>query len=89
MALSVTSTQDISSRVIARLRELRKIQGKSAQDIANITGIPRTTIANMETGRRATLSLDDAFSISAALNVDLRLILSDEPMPVAREVWVI
>lgn len=78
-----------SQQLIARLRDLRRIQGKSTQKIADLTGIQRATLVNLELGRRASISLDEAAAICGALGVDLRVLLSDEPMPVARKVWLI
>lgn len=78
-----------SSEVIRRLRDLRRAKGMSAQDVANVTGISRSTIANMEIGRKVSLDVDEAAAICSALGVDLRVVLSDEPMPVARQVWVV
>jgi transcriptional regulator with XRE-family HTH domain len=78
-----------TTELVQRLRGLRKAAGLSAQDIADITGIPRSILANLENGRRAQISVDEVAAICEALGVDLRVVLSDEPMPVARTVWVV
>lgn len=76
------------SLLIRRLREIRQVQGKSAQDIATATGIPRAAIAKMEVGRRR-VTVNDAVALCEALGVDLRVVLSAEPMTVVRRVEVV
>lgn len=78
-----------SSDLIQRLRGIRQAQRKSAQDIANATGLPHATIANLETGRRKSITVNEAAAICSALGVDLRVVLSDKPMTVATKVWTV
>ncbi len=78
-----------SLHLIARLRALRQAKGMSTQALADATGIPRGVLANLETGRREGLHVHEAALICEALGADLRVVLSDEPMPVATKVWVI
>jgi len=46
-------------------------------------------IAKMENGLRETFNLDEAAALCEALGVDLRVVLSDEPMPIATKVYVV
>ncbi len=46
------STLEMSSKIIAELVEERKKQGKTQQDIADLTGILSSNIARFETGSR-------------------------------------
>lgn len=73
--------------LIGRLREIRKRKGMSVQDVANATGIPRAAIAKTEVGQRR-LTVNDAVALCRALDVDLRVALSPEPMSVSWEVQV-
>lgn len=75
--------------LMSRLRALRKAEGLSVQAVADRTGIPRAVLAKIDLGQRQGVTLDEASKICDALGVDLRVVLSDEPMPVATKVWVI
>jgi transcriptional regulator with XRE-family HTH domain len=66
--------------VAAEVRRRRKERGMSAQDLADACTdlghpIPRNVIANMESGRRATLPLVDLIVLGAALNTSPLLLL--------------
>lgn len=78
-----------SAALIQRLRAIRKVQGKSAQDVADVAGIPRGVIANLENGRRVAITVDEAVALCTALGVDIRVVLDDRPMPVVHEVWIV
>lgn len=79
-----------SAQVIARIRAIRQAKGMSAQQLADASGcLSRSAIANLESGRRDTLTLDEAAALCDALGVDLRVVISDEPMPVVTTVYVI
>lgn len=72
-----------SASVIAVLRRVRKAQRISAEELARrITalGYPvgRSSIANMETGRRPTLTLDYAVLAAEALGTSLAAVLAGE-----------
>jgi transcriptional regulator with XRE-family HTH domain len=71
----------ISAEIIGRLRILRKLTRVSAQELADgITalGFPvsRSTIANSESERKATLSLDYAVLAAQVLGSDLGALLA-------------
>lgn len=78
-----------SVEVIARLRAIRKVRGLTVQAIADKTGIPRVVLAKLECGRREMFNLDEARLICEALGVDLRTVISDDPMPIATAVHVV
>lgn len=69
-----------SSQLVTRFRVIRRKRGMSVQDVANATGINRSVLANLENGRRATLTIDEAKAIADALNVDLIACL--QPIPI-------
>lgn len=62
-------------RVIAeRIKELRKARGWSAQTLADAmtkAGVPwdRSVVANFESGRRASVSLEEVFALAYVLDV--------------------
>jgi transcriptional regulator with XRE-family HTH domain len=78
-----------STELIGRLRRLRKMRGMAQQALADRTGIPRPVIANLESGRREGISFDEARLICEALDADLRVVISDEPMVATTAVHVI
>ncbi|RZT87420.1 helix-turn-helix protein [Pseudonocardia sediminis] len=71
-----------SADAIARLKHVRRIRGLSADDLARLCGMSRSVIANMESGRRGYLTVDDLNVMCEALGVDPIAVLSDEPLPV-------
>ncbi|MFJ2004779.1 helix-turn-helix transcriptional regulator [Streptomyces chartreusis] len=79
------ATAPISAEVIARLRALRRIRKVSAQVLAErmtAAGYPikRSVIANLESGRRAEVSVDHLVAAAEALGTTAEAILSG-PMP--------
>ncbi|WP_433241441.1 helix-turn-helix domain-containing protein [Streptosporangium sp. CA-135522] len=68
------------SAIIARLRALRLARGLTVQYLADQTGIHRSIIGKLERGQRKTFNLDEARALCDALKVDLRMVISDEPM---------
>ncbi len=60
--------------IAARMKELRKARGWSAAHLAKemtSVGVPwdRSIVANLELGRRATVSVDELFALAYVLNV--------------------
>lgn len=75
-------TAPISAEVISKLRMLRKIQKVSAQTLSDRMtelGYPvaRTVIANLESGRRAEVSIDHVFVAAQALNTTVAALLAE------------
>jgi len=52
-----------------RLKAARKSRGLSAQQLGDATGIERSVIANIETGRRHSLHVGELVAIALALDV--------------------
>ncbi|OUC93596.1 hypothetical protein CA984_25840 [Streptosporangium minutum] len=74
------------SAIIARIRALRLAQGLTIQYLADQTGIHRSIIGKLERGKRKTFNLDEARALCDALKVDLRVVISDEPMSIVEKV---
>lgn len=70
------------SAIIARIRALRLARGLTIQYLADQTGIHRSIIGKLERGKRKTFNLDEARALCDALKVDLRVVISDEPMSI-------
>jgi transcriptional regulator with XRE-family HTH domain len=66
--------------LIARFRTIRQARGMSQQDLADASGLHRTTVVKLELGKRESLSIDEARTIADALNVDLIACLHDGPV---------
>lgn len=76
------ATAPVSAEVIAKLRALRKMQKVSAQKLAarmTDLGYPiqRTVIANLETGRRAEVSIDHVVVAAQVLGVTVTALLNE------------
>ena len=41
-----------------KLKLLRKMEGVSQQELCNLTGVPQSTLANIEKGRNKTIGVD-------------------------------
>ena len=65
-----------SNAVMTTLREERIRRRMSAQTLGNRSGVPRTVIANLETRRRGTLSVDELFALAEALDLDVADLVS-------------
>src|SRR4051794_30252810 len=76
--------------VAARVKQLRKEQGLSAQKLADRCAeaggrdlATRSVIANLESGRRDTVSIDEVFVLAFALNVaPVHLVIPTDAVPV-------
>lgn len=97
--------QEPTTAVVARrVQELRKAQGLSAQELAERLAqhwpeLDRSILANLESGRRRSVSVDEVLVLALALNVapvHLFVPVTEEPVhvgahkipsPVARD-WV-
>ncbi|MEU3160051.1 helix-turn-helix domain-containing protein [Streptomyces griseoincarnatus] len=72
----------ISAEIIAKLRALRKIQKVSAQQLSNRMAelgypVARTVIANLESGRRAEISIDHVVVAAQALGTTATALLTE------------
>lgn len=76
------------AQLAKRLQEIRYLKKLTAQDVANMTGLHRVLIGKLESGHRE-IRYREAVLIAEALGVDLRTLITDEPMTVATEVHVI
>jgi len=77
----VTAPSPLSAELIAKVRTLRKIQKMSAQrltDAMTADGFPiqRSVLANMESGRVATVSVDFLAAAAKVLGTDLWTLLT-------------
>lgn len=63
-----------TQKFVESLRTIRTSRGLKQQDVADLTGLSRSTLANIET-RRAAVSLDQAVAISSALGFSLELMI--------------
>lgn len=58
---------DLNARIGARVAETRKLRGKTQQQLADVVGLGRTSIVNIEAGRG--LSVETLVALAAALDV--------------------
>jgi len=67
------STEDADEHRAAfgrRLRELRQRAGMTQQALADVVGIDRSFISDVETGRHS-IAVDRAYAVAAALGVSI------------------
>src|SRR5215831_17961513 len=69
------SLDDLSSRLAANVRQLREARGLTQQQMARISGLPRATWANLESGA-ANPTLAVLHRVAAALQVSLEELLA-------------
>lgn len=65
---------ELTARVAEQVRRYRKQRGMTAQDIAEASAalglpVPRTVIANLETGRRASIDLPELLVLAKVLGI--------------------
>lgn len=75
-------TAPISTEIVAKLRELRRTQKVSAQRLSDRMAelgypVARTVIANLESGRRAEVSIDHVVIAAKALGVTVTTLLNE------------
>jgi transcriptional regulator with XRE-family HTH domain len=59
----------VTITVVRNIRNIRAARKWSAQDLTNRTGIPRSVLANLETGRRDAITVDELVAIAEAFNL--------------------
>ena len=64
-----------ASKFGTRVKGLRERKGWTQQQLADHSGVHRVTIANLESGRRPAVSLDNGARLAAALGVSLDALL--------------
>ncbi|TQS87749.1 XRE family transcriptional regulator [Arthrobacter sp. TS-15] len=73
----------ISMGIGRRIGTFRRREGLSAQDLAEDSGMSRSVIANIETGRREDITVSELMALSKALRVPPVAILFDVTRPLA------
>lgn len=76
--------QPVSARVAANVRTLRRRHRLSAKTVADRTAelgfaVPRSVIANLETGRRDHVSVDELVVLAEVFDVEPAVLLTDLP----------
>ncbi len=73
-----------AQRVVNRLKAIREAKEITQAQLAQQAGITREVLARIETGQRARgLTLEEAFALADALDVDLKRLADPEPMEIA------
>ena len=78
--------QDLVAGIAAEIKRLRTVEKLSVQKLADLTeaaghAVPRTTIADMELGRRKYISVTELLVLAAALNTPPIALLFPPPYP--------
>jgi len=71
-------TSTYGGRFAARLRMLREKAGYSVEQLAEASGVPRTTIFNWESGISKPLIDDSLLNLAKALEIRVRTLMPDE-----------
>ena len=71
----VVDTSTYSGRFAVRLRALRDKAGMSVDELAEKSGIPRTTLYNWESGTYKAVIDDPLIAIAEALGVTVRTLM--------------
>ena len=70
-----------------RVAHYRRLEGLSAQELANYAGLTRAVVANIETGRRSDLTVRELLALSEGLRVPPAALLFDVSRPFAPARW--
>ncbi|TGE37192.1 XRE family transcriptional regulator [Desulfosporosinus fructosivorans] len=62
-----------------RLKEIRLTKGLSAVELSQRSGVARSLISQLETGKRQSTGIDTIYRLAQALEVSPTLFLNDEP----------
>lgn len=63
-----------------RLKNLRKERNFSASELSDRSGVARSLISQLETGKRQSANVDTLYRLAKALNVPLSYFVSEEPI---------
>jgi transcriptional regulator with XRE-family HTH domain len=69
----------LERRAVARIASVRRAKQMTQQQLAEITGIRRAALSEIEHGQRY-LRLGEALALCAALGVELGAVVADEPL---------
>lgn len=61
-----------------KIRELRRSKNYSARELSERSGVARSLISQLETGKRQSTSMDTVYRLAKALNVPVTSILTEE-----------
>jgi transcriptional regulator with XRE-family HTH domain len=88
--MSDERAQDLA-RFVQRVVAVRRFRGMSQHRLAELCGMPRTTLANIEVGRRKPqdIRLSEALAMADALEVPLTDLLGSTPLLVTRDVLAV
>lgn len=75
---------DFKEALGRRIRQIRKEQNKTIEDIVAITGITNSALSKIERGA-VSVSAENLFLISAALNVSSDFLLTGEQQPIGKQ----
>ena len=64
-----------ASKFGSRVKRLRERKGWTQQQLADRSGVNRVTIANLERGRRAAVSLNNGARLAAAFGISLDVLI--------------
>ena len=70
-------TSTYTGRFAVRLKSLREKAGLSVDELAELSGIPRTTLFNWESADRTPIN-DDLLKVAEALEVNIRTLIPKE-----------
>ena len=78
---------EITARLAARLKEERKSKGLSLDALANLSGVSRSMLSQIERGESSP-TVASLWNLTRALNVDFSALLDEEaqPLPNIREI---
>lgn len=62
-----------------QLRKIRKDKKLSAAELSQISGVARSLISQLESGKRQSTSIDTVYRLAKALNVSVASLLIEEP----------
>lgn len=77
-----------AQKLMERFRAIRDRKGITAAKLGELSGVHRVKIGKLESGH-ADLRFNEAIALAKALDVDLRVLITDEPLKVTSEVIVI
>ncbi|HVJ50328.1 helix-turn-helix transcriptional regulator [Desulfitobacterium sp.] len=62
-----------------KIKELRKNKNYSARELSERSGVARSLISQLETGKRQSTSMDTVYRLAKALDVTLSYLFTEEP----------
>lgn len=77
------------AEVIARIIKIREAKGLTVVRLAELSGVSRSRLADLELGRRTQLHLQETIAVTEALGLDFTTFITKKELRITTAVYVV